>query len=87
MALLAATGVGQGALMNKGKLEIKRTDDFQITSLDDKAWQAAQPVAIKTYWSGYSAPAGRQLAARLLWSKTALYVRFEANQTEPLVVS
>jgi hypothetical protein len=87
MALLAATGVGQGALMNKGKLEIRHTDDFQITSLDDKAWQAAKPVTIKTYWSGDRAPAGRQFTARLLWSKTSLYVRFEANQTEPLVVS
>jgi hypothetical protein len=73
--------------MNNEKLEIRRTDDFQITSIDDKAWQAAQPVPIKTYWSGEGAPAGRQFTARLLWSDTALYVRFEANQTEPLIVS
>jgi len=29
----------------------------------------------------------KQTTAKLLWSDNALYVRFEANQTEPLVVS
>lgn len=47
----------------------------------------AREVSVKTYWSGEVAPIGRQFTARLLWSDTALYVRFEANQTEPLVVS
>ena len=37
--------------------------------------------------SGEKAPEGRHFRTRLLWSDTALYVRFEANQTEPLVVS
>ena len=36
---------------------------------------------------GKDAPVERQLSARLLWSDEALYVRFEANQGEPLVVA
>lgn len=42
---------------------------------------------IDKYWSGKPAPAGRHAKAKLLWSDTAIYVRFEAAQTEPLVVS
>ncbi|MEP6789325.1 MAG: carbohydrate-binding family 9-like protein, partial [Acidobacteriota bacterium] len=38
-------------------------------------------------WSGKAAPEVRHFKARMLWSPTALYVRFEAEQHEPLVVS
>ena len=62
-------------------------NDFPIAALDDPNWKQAKEVVVKAYWSGNEAPAGRQFKARLLWSATALYVRFEANQTEPLIVS
>lgn len=61
--------------------------DFAVNEFDNKAWKKGEEVSIDKYWSGENAPAGRQFKAKLLWSKTALYVRFEANQTEPLVVS
>lgn len=61
--------------------------DLPITSLDDARWQTVQPVSIEKYWSGPAAPTGRHASARLLWSDTALNVRFEAIQTEPLVTS
>lgn len=61
--------------------------DFAIGDLTNKAWDQAEIYSIRTYWSGDEAPAGRQFSVRLLWSKTALYVRFEANRGEPLVVS
>ena len=61
--------------------------DFPVTDLDNKAWRQAHEVEIGTYWSGDTAPAGRRFTARLLWSDTALYVRFEASQSEPLVIS
>lgn len=61
--------------------------EIAVTDLDNVAWKRVKDVAISQYWSGESAPVGRHFIARLLWSKTALYVRFEANQTEPLVVS
>ncbi len=62
-------------------------NDFAISDLGNKAWRNASDVAVEKYWSGKSAPAGRRFKARLLWSDNALYVRFEANQTEPLIVS
>jgi len=63
------------------------THDLEITRFDDPAWKQARPVTIQTYWSGEAAPAARGFTARLLWSDAALYVRFEAEQHEPLIVS
>jgi hypothetical protein len=62
-------------------------DDFSVSELENKSWKKAAEVLIDKYWSGEAAPRGRHFMAKLLWSKTALYVRFEANQTEPLVIS
>lgn len=38
------------------------------------------------YWNGEAAPVGRHTVVRMLWSDSALSVRFEARQNEPLVV-
>jgi alpha-galactosidase len=62
-------------------------EDFSIEKLDDASWTKALPVRVATYWSCEAAPAGRAFEARLLWTDTALYVRFDAAQDEPLVVS
>jgi len=62
-------------------------NDFSIDELDNKSWEKAKAVSIDKYWSGETAPVGRSFKAKLLWSADALYVRFEANQNEPLVVS
>ena len=61
--------------------------DFSITELSNREWRRADESAISTYWSGEKAPDGRRFKTRLLWSDTALYVRFEATQAEPLIVS
>lgn len=61
--------------------------DFSVDELDNKTWKKAQTVEINRYWSGENAPVGRHFRTKMLWSETALYVRFEANQTEPLIVS
>ncbi len=61
--------------------------DFSVQELENEAWSKAKNVLVGKYWSGEDAPKGRQFKAKLLWSDTALYVRFEANQKEPLVVS
>ena len=61
--------------------------DFPIDELANKSWKKAKEISIEKYWSGENAPRGRQFKAKLLWSDSALYVRFEANQNEPLVVS
>lgn len=62
-------------------------DDFSISELENKAWDKAKTVLVDKYWSGKKAPAQRQFKAQLLWSDTAVYVRYEANQKEPLIVS
>lgn len=62
-------------------------DDFSIDELENKIWEKAETVTVDKYWSGEKAPKSRQFKANLLWSDTAVYVRFEANQKEPLIVS
>ncbi|MEP6789334.1 MAG: carbohydrate-binding family 9-like protein, partial [Acidobacteriota bacterium] len=62
-------------------------NEIPIGELDNDAWRAAADVTVENYWSGEKAPAGRHVTAKLLWSETGLYVRFDASQSEPLVVS
>ncbi|MEP6945890.1 MAG: carbohydrate-binding family 9-like protein [Acidobacteriota bacterium] len=62
-------------------------NDFGVHELYNAAWQTVADVLITTYWSGITAPAGRHCSARLLWSETALFVRYIGIQTEPLVAS
>src|SRR5215203_5492223 len=61
--------------------------DFAVSELENKAWKKAETVTVDKYWSGENAPAERRFKAQLLWSNAAIYVRFEANQKEPLIVS
>ncbi len=70
------------------RLTIKQVDkDFPVEQFDHPAWKGATPIRVNTYWSGENAPSKRTFRVELLWSVNALYVRFEANQYEPLVVS
>lgn len=66
---------------------IHTKNDFSAQEFDHKSWEKAEEVSIEKYWSGENAPVGRHFTAKLLWSDSALYVRFEANQAEPLIVS
>ncbi len=71
-----------------GKIKISHIEnDFSISEFDNNLWEKAQNVSIKKYWSGENAPIGRHFKSKILWSYSALYVCFEANQTEPLIVS
>ncbi|MEP7075825.1 MAG: carbohydrate-binding family 9-like protein [Acidobacteriota bacterium] len=63
------------------------SSDFSISELKNAGWDRAHPLEIGTYWTGEKAPATRRFSASLLWSETALYVKFEANQNEPLILS
>lgn len=70
------------------QLEIHFIDsDFPIGGLDNLFWDRAKQVQVTRYWSGEPVPNGRQFTARLLWSDEALYVKFEALQHEPLVIT
>ena len=82
----AALCFSQTRMLDKIKIaHIK--NDFSVNELDSKFWEKAKQVVIDRYWSGENAPKDRRFKAKLVWSDTALYVRFEANQAEPLVVS
>lgn len=71
-----------------GKIQIKHIeDDFSVQEFENNSWEKASEIIIEKYWSGEIAPVGRHFKTQLLWSNHAFYVRFEANQTEPLVVS
>ncbi len=63
------------------------SDDLPINRLDDTGWESSSQVLISTYWSGIPAQRGHEFASRLLWSDSALYVRFDASQDEPLVIA
>jgi len=69
-------------------IDIKHIDrDLAVSDVNHEAWKKAAAVNIDAYWNGTSAPRGRLFAAKLLWSDAYLYVRFEAEQREPLVIA
>ncbi len=61
--------------------------DFPVTNLENAAWRQCVPVIIGTSWKGEAAPESRRVDARLLWSDSALYTRFECGQAEPLFLN
>jgi len=61
--------------------------DLAIDDLANSAWQRADAIRVATYWSGETAPRERHFEARLLWSETHFYVRFDAEQHEELIVN
>lgn len=44
-------------------------------------------ILVANYWSGAAAPKTRRFKAKLIWSDTAFYALFEAQQAEELIVS
>lgn len=88
LLLTIGTVASQNRMASSTRLTIKHiSSDFPIDRLDDPAWKRASQTLVSTYWSGEAAAKGREFSAKLLWSDTALYVRFDASQGEPLVVS
>jgi alpha-galactosidase len=58
-----------------------------VADLDHDEWDKARATHLTRYWSGEEAPFARQAEARILWSASALCVRFVCPQEEPLIVS
>ena len=61
--------------------------DFSVGEFQHSAWKTARRVDVDRNWNGSASPPGRKMRAQLLWSETALYVRFEAVRNEPLIVN
>jgi len=63
------------------------TENFSIEKLNYSDWDITQPIHITRYWSGERALATRHTEARAVWSDELLYIRFDCNQAEPLVIN
>lgn len=61
--------------------------DFSINDFSETNWERADKAVLTKYWSGDDAPPERRATARLLWTRAALYARFDCAQHEPLVVN
>ncbi len=86
--LCVGTVTSQNKMAPSNRLTINHiAEDLMIDRLDDPAWDGTSQVLVSKYWSGKAAVKGREFSARLLWSDKAFYVRFDASQSEPLVVS
>ena len=86
--VLCLTAFAQAQRMTDTPAKIQYSkSDFAVADLDHREWNRGDEIAISTYWNGEAAPEGRRAKARMLWSTSALYVRFEAAQSEPLIVS
>lgn len=60
--------------------------DFLIDTHDDERWRFADRLTLDRYWNGEPAEEARHCEVRMLWSDTGLYIKFGANQREPLIV-
>jgi alpha-galactosidase len=58
-----------------------------LNDLESIVWHKSEAVYLTKLWSGRKAEISRQAEVRLLWNKKSLFVRFEANQTEPLIIN
>jgi hypothetical protein len=58
--------------------------DFPI---NNDHWPTGAKAAIEHYWNGDLAPVSRRCKARMLWSATALYVRFDSDRDERMIIS
>ncbi len=68
-------------------VEIRATElDLSVAELDHEIWNYVPAVKIARYWSGELAPPLRHAEARLISTPSALLIRFEATQNEPLIV-
>ena len=63
------------------------SSDFQISDFENGVWHQTDEIALCSYWSGARAEIERQAKARVMWSDEALFVRFEGNQREPLIIN
>lgn len=69
-------------------MRIRFTDKLLAPhDLEDGEWSSCEAVRVTRYWSGAEAPVERHFEVRALWNTADLLVRFDCNQSEPLVVS
>lgn len=63
------------------------SDQISSDKPEHSLWQNAEAVYLTKTWSNLKVDKSRHAEARLVWNKQSLFVRFEASQTEPLIVN
>lgn len=61
--------------------------NLKVSDFNNSEWDRGAIVEINRYYSGETAPSSRHAEAKVLWSDTALHLRYICNQDEPLVVA
>ncbi len=72
-------------LPETGMVICRVSSNLSVEDLDSPDWRYAPRTTIEGSWSGKHAGDGRSFDVCMLWSASALYVRFYAAQVEPLV--
>lgn len=74
--------------MTNPQIRISLCSDRHLNDMvDGEQVRSAAQIVVDRYWSGEAAPSHRMFDVQLLWSDTALYVRYDACQSEPLIVN
>jgi hypothetical protein len=61
--------------------------DVPVSALKDDSWERSGVTVIDKQLNAQETPEGRRTEVRLFGTATALHVRFDARQTEPLVLN
>ena len=69
------------------RLKVSYSKDFEIDDFQNKIWQNSDEIKLEKYWCGALAENARHAEVRSVWSEKALFLRFQGNQSEPLVVN
>jgi alpha-galactosidase len=62
-------------------------NEISIDNLEGSIWNKSEPVYLTKLWSGKDAEECRQAKVCLFWNRKAMFVRFEASQTEPFFIN
>jgi len=62
-------------------------EDFAFDDFHNKVWRQTAEISLNHYWSGDLADPARHATAQLGWTTRELIIRFEGNQTEPLITN
>jgi alpha-galactosidase len=72
---------------NRETVKCLFVNQISSDSSEHTLWQNAEAVYLTKSWSNLKVDESRHAEARLIWNKKSLFVRFEANQTEPLIIN
>jgi hypothetical protein len=91
LLLVFSHGSALGESLNSKNVSMVRIakieKDFPLSDFSRSEWTKAEKLTVKTNWDSSPAGVGREFSAQLLYSDTGIYVLFDANQSEDLVIA